>query len=272
MLTRPSLVELGLALVVAIVFWGSQLYSSDSQQGLGESPTPEPTLGASSPETTPLATQSASRDPDSCDFRDELERVRAAVVLVIASDGDQTQMGTGFHIGGGTYVTAAHVILDESGQLWPQITLVSAEKAGELDAQVESSGSFSNEAWQRDIAKLSATAIPAAIDWREPSDDDVDRDMRAVGYPWSQLGDDSMLLPSPLVIRGTLANVATTQGIELVQSSARTENGMSGGPLVDECGTAVAITSGVPLSLDTEGQVREGFGVFISMAELLRLP
>ena len=91
-------------------------------------------------------------------------------------------------------------------------------------------------------------------------------------YPWSQLGDDSMLLPAPLVIRGTLANVTTTQGIELVQSSARTESGMSGGPLVDECGTAVAIMSGVPLRPDTEGQVREGFGVFISMAELLRLP
>ena len=47
------------------------------------------------------------------------------------------------------------------------------------------------------------------------------------------------------------------------------QSGMSGGPLVDECGFAIAVASAVPRAL--RGESGDGLTVFISMAELEKL-
>lgn len=208
----------------------------------------------------------------SCDFRNELDRVRDATVRVLVELPDgQLASGTGFHLGDGLFVSAAHVVLDESGRRAANVVVESAATGGQYPAAIEAIGDVSSEGWGRDVVALRAVAIPGVIQWRAPSQADVDRDVRVLGYPWSQ-EDDGPTLPPPLVVRGTLAFLGSVEGIEIVQSSARAEEGMSGGPLVDECGTAVAVVTGARHRLNDSGVLREGFGVFVSMSEFERLP
>src|SRR5690606_16487651 len=109
----------------------------------------------------------------------------------------------------------------------------SADTGEQYPAVVESIGNIATSGWGRDLVALRAEPIPSALEWRAPSEADVDRDVRVLGYPWSQ-EDDRPTLPPPLVVRGTLAFLGNVEGIEVVQSSAKAEEGMSGGPLVDD--------------------------------------
>ena len=93
--------------------------------------------------------------------------------------------------------------------------------------------------------------------------------MRALGYPWSQAGDDSAAVPAPVVVRGVLSNAAVRDNIAVVQADVQAQSGMSGGPLVDECGFVLAVASAVPRAL--RGEAGDGLTVFISMAELDKL-
>ena len=72
------------------------------------------------------------------------------------------------------------------------------------------------------------------------------------------------------MIKGNIAAVAESGGIAIVQVDARVQQGMSGGPLVDECGAALGVASFVPLRSDDSG-AQQGFAVFISIAELANL-
>ena len=239
-------------------------------------PTAAATLAATATLTvaaTPSATPATPKDPDSCDFRDELDRVRGAIVRIRAPESPYSgSQGTGFHIGGGEYVTAAHVVQDERGRAHDEIYVASALTGRSERAEVVSAGSFSTsgDRQHRDIAILrSALVVEHSIRYRTPGDGDIGRDVRALGYPWSQAGDDSAAVQRPVVVRGVLSNAAVRDNIAVVQADVQAQSGMSGGPLVDECGFVLAVASAVPRAL--RGEAGDGLTVFISMAELEKL-
>ena len=244
---------------------------------VSETGTPAPATPAVGETATPTATLAAAAvstlDPDSCDFREELERVRGAVVRIRAPESPYSgSQGTGFHIGGGEFVTAAHVVQDERGRAHDDIYVASALTGRSERAEVVSAGSFSTSAdrQHRDIAILrSALVVQHAVAYRSPGDGDVDEVVRALGYPWSQAEDESTAIPPPVVLRGTLSNIAVRDNIAVVQSDVQAQSGMSGGPLVDECGFVLAVASAVPRAL--RGEAGDGLTVFISMAELAKL-
>ena len=198
-------------------------------------------------------------------MRGSVVRIRSARTLTSGS------IGTGFHIGGGQYVTAAHVVQDESGNTHQQIWVESAATGQSELAEVVRVGSFSMSAatQERDLAVLRAPPIEHAIEYRAPTADDIERDVRALGYPWSQAQDQSADIPPPVVVRGVLSNTAVRDNISVVQADVQAQSGMSGGPLVDECGFAIAVASAVPRAL--RGEAGDGLTVFISMAELEKL-
>ena len=188
--------------------------------------------------------------------------VRAAIVEVETESG----RGTAFHIGGGVYVTAAHVVQDDFGQTARAITLYAGDRP--MSATITSIGSFSQTGLERDIATLRADGIDAVLKWRAPSEGDTDIDVRAFGYPWSGIQDDGSRGGSLQTSRGVVSAVTTADGIEIVQTDAGVDRGMSGGPLVDECGNALAVASFFETRV-TDGEEEDSeFPVFISISEL----
>ena len=271
---RPSLDELAIivAVIVAFIVWKTAI--DDDGAVAAPSPTPAPVAtpaptatptpaatAASSPTATPTPAPAVA-DPDQCDFGDVATDVRAAIVEVAAED--LNAGGTAFHIGGGVYVTAAHVVQDDSGRTARTITLNRS-----FPATVISIGSFSQIGLERDIAKLRSDPIPAVLSRRAPSENDTDIDVRAFGYPWSGIEDDREAGGSLQTSRGIVSAVTVSEGIEIVQTDAGVDRGMSGGPLVDECGYALAVASFI-LSTDDVDDPSE-FPVFISIAELDKL-
>lgn len=272
-----------LAASAVLVFIIVQLGAANNDSSSDPSPTAEPpppmltaspTSGGTSPETR--STQGSAADPtehpEECDFRDERERVLGAVVRIL-SPISQTRaaVGTGFHIGGGSYVTAAHVVQNDAGNTHAQVWVQSSAAGQSQLADVIKVGSFSPDAanQQRDIALLRAAPIEHSIDYRAPTRDDIAQDVRALGYPWSQARDETAEIPPPVVVRGVLSSTAVQDDIDVVQADVQAQSGMSGGPLVDECGVAVAVASAQPQARDD--QRGEGLTVFISMAELDKL-
>ena len=161
---------------------------------------------------------------------------------------------------------------DERGEAHPEIYVASALTGGTERAQIVTAGSFgvTGNRQHRDIAVLSSPLIVEhSIAYRIPMDSDVGRDVRALGYAWSQAEDESTDVPPPVVVRGVLSNTAMRDNVAVVQADVQAQSGMSGGPLVDECGFVLAIASAVPLAPeDTAG---DGLTVFISVAELEKL-
>ena len=298
MFGRPTLDEAVLVAFALLVFIAVQLGAREGDPAVEPEPTPAAATPAATsaarsvatpaaPASTPLAPTSTPVAPtsspvapastpavgaDSCDFRDELQRVRGSVVRIrSARTLTSASIGTGFHIGGGQYVTAAHVVQDESGNTHQQIWVESAATGQSELAEVVSVGSFSIGAatQERDLAVLRAPPIEHAIAYRAPTADDVERDVRALGYPWSQAQDESADIPPPVVLRGVLSNTAVRDNISVVQADVQAQSGMSGGPLVDECGLAIAVASALPQAQG--GEAGDGLTVFISMAELENL-
>ena len=291
---RPSWEDAVIVVVAVVVFAAVQLSGGGEDAGdapaatatpspaarsSAAQPTPSPAVSPSpaADAATPAATPSPApeaRDPDACDFREELERVRGAVVQVFAGGSSR---GTGFHLGGGRYVTAAHVIQDDAGRLQHPIRILSAAEDRLMTAEAGRVGEFSETpgVTLRDLAELRAEPIGGALTGRAPASGDGGRDARALGYPWSQVDDglegEPSAWPDPLVIKGNIAAVAESGGIAIVQVDARVQQGMSGGPLVDECGAALGVASFVPLRSDDGGGAQQGFAVFISIAELANL-
>ena len=294
MLRRPTLDEFMLAAFAGAVFIVVQFGSDDGSDAASPAQTLTPmrdggassaraaptALAAAVPSTigTPVSSASAAsatatapsaEELDSCDFRGELERVRGAVVRIRVPEGPVSgSQGTGFHVGEGQYVTAAHVVQDESGHVHERILVESAVTGRSELAEVVRVGSATatNLRQQRDLAVLRAPPIGDSLEYRAPTEEDAARDVRALGYPWSQAEDESARIPPPVVVRGVLSNTAVRNNIAVVQADVQAQSGMSGGPLVDECGAVIAVASAVPQA--QQGEVGEGLTVFISMAEL----
>lgn len=278
----PSLDELAIiaAAIIAFIVWKTVI--DDSGGDPAPTPTPVPVVtpapaATATPPVTPTATPTATAtpsptasptptpspairtDPDECDFGDVAADVRAAIVRVEVESG----WGTAFHIGGGRYVTAAHVIQDDAGRTAGTITLWAGDRP--LSATVISKGSFSEDRLERDIATLRAEAISAVLRTRHPSsEDDTDRDVRVFGYPWSSIEEGTLQTS-----RGVVSAVTPINDIVIVETAADVNRGMSGGPLVDECGDALAVVS---FSLRTDDvDDPSAFTAFISISELENL-
>lgn len=229
-------------------------------------PPPEPAATAT-PTAAPTATaEPVVANPDECDFGDVADTVRAAIVQVFTDAGS----GTAFHIGDGLYVTAAHVIQDDSGRTMTGIW-IQAASGQPLAATVEREGSFSRTGTERDLAVLRTQAISAILERRSPTEDDRDIDVRAFGYPWSSVGNTDRSDGSrPLqTSKGVVSAVTVADGIEIIQTDASVDRGMSGGPLVDECGYALAVASFIPTTDDADDP--GDFAAFISIAEIENL-
>lgn len=276
---RPSLDELAIivAVIVAFIVWKTAI--DDDGAIAAPSPTPAPVATPAPAATpTPIATAPSSptatpppapavADPDQCDFGDVATDVRAAIVEVVAED--LNAGGTAFHIGGGVYVTAAHVVQDDFGRTARVIRLHAGDRS--FPATVISIGASSQIGLERDIATLRAEGIPAVLSYRAPSEIDTDIDVRAFGYPWSGIEDDREAGGSLQTSRGVVSAVTVSEGIEIVQTDAGVDRGMSGGPLVDECGYALAVASFYEIRETNDGNDPSEFPVFISIAELENL-
>ena len=214
--------------------------------------TPTPQASNTPPATITTATPQASNTVDSgnnldtCVFRNERDRVRAAVVEVFSKRHSGLGRGTAFHIGGGQYITAAHVIRDDNNRLHTNIEIVVPTTGGIHKATVQkfSMMSSNQQGLGRDLAILSSVAIDNKLNLRTPTADDIDIEVRVLGFPWSQeKKSQSEIVPSE-IRRTSISNVATSsEGIAVISIGAGT-NGMSGGPVVDECGNALGVVSG----------------------------
>ena len=276
----PSLDELAIiaAAIIAFIVWKTVI--DDSGGDATPTPTPAPVATATVAATpaataTPMPVTTATPTPapavstDQCDFGDVAEDVRAAIVEVVADFGtERGSRGTAFHIGGGDYVTAAHVIQDDEGRRARAITLLVDDQR--LSATIDKIGSYSPTGpVMRDIAMLRANPISAVLKHRPPSDADRDIDVRAFGYPWSSEQDDRSPGGSLQTSRGVFSAKTTRDGIEIVQTDAVVDGGMSGGPLVNECGEALAVASFSRTRVMDDGRDDPSeFPVFISIAEL----
>ncbi len=275
MFARPSWIELVLIAAAALVLWVSET-SGDQDAG---APGPTPVSGVATvdgaPPPLPQAAESGDAVLGSCNFLDELPRVRSAVVVVLASAGEQSvSQGTAFHTGNGRYVTAAHVVLDPDGRPFSDIVIVSAPGGRAVPATIDVVGEFSERAMLRDLAVLIADPIAETVEPRAPTAEDIGRDVRTLGYAISQYGFDrgsfagAGAFPLALVSPGAVVTMGEKDGIGFVQADNHVEPGMSGGPLVDECGRALAVVIGLPTSSVRGATDGSGFPVFISVSEL----
>ena len=278
----PSYDELAIIAVAIIAFIVWKTVIDDSGGDAMPAPTPTPVATATAAATaTPTPAATAAPSPtatptpapavstDQCDFGTVAADVRAAIVEVVAED--LGQGGTAFHIGSGVYVTAAHVIQNEFGQTASSIALYA--DGARLPVTVDKVGSYSEiSTVERDLAILNAPAIAAELKYRSPSKDDevASIDVRAFGYPWSGIQDDSSPGGSLQTSRGIVSAVTTAEGsgIKIVQTDAGIDRGMSGGPLVDECGYALAVASFFATRVTDGEEDPSEFPVFISIAEL----
>jgi hypothetical protein len=226
---RPSVAEVVLVVLASAAFWLPRALDGDA----GTQPPATAVAGAA---TTVAGSRSleqdaaggtAGLDPSECDFLDELTRVREAVVAVFTEFADgQSGWGTGFHLGDGEYVTAAHVVIGEDGREAPSIAVVPVGARNGFPAEILRHGSFADTTIGPDLAVIRAQPVPAVLGWRAPEADDAGRDARALGYPTTMRGDMADGLPQALVSRGSVVSLGEEAGTKFVQADNRVEPGM----------------------------------------------
>ena len=219
----------------------------------GGAPSGAPAPAAAAPVAT--APSGAGADamgtpPPSCDYFDHVERVRRATVLVrVDHDGNGAwdRAGTAFHVGGGRYVTAAHVVADPSGGNALAVG-VWAHGAQPAAAQIVRTGrppQNAGNAW-RDIAELRSDPIDAVLETRPPGPSDEQRDVRVAGHPGTAVYGDAVAPDAPRAssLRGTVRKVLAVDGIDTIDVAlASASPRLSGAAVVDDCGVVIAVIS-----------------------------
>lgn len=197
------------------------------------SSTPRPT---STPAPAATATPTATPTEVACTFEGSADLVRRSTVQVITDTG----WGTAFYVGGGEFVTAAHVVADVA-----QARLLSAT----VDVVAEVVGTDP----VRDIAILRAFANVPALGWGDASGTTSGATVGAVGYPLLSSN-------SPSVVKGVFSRIVSDGGVDYVQTDAALNPGNSGGPLFDVCGDVLGVVSFIIRPAD-------GFGFAIAEHE-----
>jgi S1-C subfamily serine protease len=172
------------------------------------------------------------------DLRAVYQRVKPAVVTVRTDlarldDFESKGSGSGFHIGGGFYVTSAHVV--EGGKEF----FIDDGRVGSQDDQAASLVGADEIA---DLALLKAGPAEATLAWSEQSPE-IGAPVIAVGNPFAEapasltsgiISGLERLVPAP---GGTLAG--------MLQTDAAINPGNSGGPLLDLAGRVVGVNTAI---------------------------
>jgi len=133
-------------------------------------------------------------------------------------------MGDIFGYGGGTFVTAAHVVAGED-------VVALRTPTGDLEAEVLG--------WDTtvDVAYLQTTAWPSmpALEWADTGALADYAAVAVVGFPSGVTG-------MPSVTAGRLSRIAAYPGnITFLQTDAASNPGNSGGPLINQCGQIIGL-------------------------------
>ena len=180
---------------------------------------------------TTTAVASASTTAAGCDFADHLEQVTNAVWQVYADDG----RGTAFYIGGGEWLTAAHVVGDAS-----TVTLYNRTDA--MSATVVGNDTGVDLALLRSRAGVGG----APLELTSSVEPRVGQPATVVGFPLY----DAV---SASVTRGVVSRLEHPLTGTVVVTDAATNPGNSGGPLVDDCGRVLGVVVRKYVDVTVEG-------------------
>ena len=153
-----------------------------------------------------------------CDFSDHADSVLGSVWQVKT----RSRTGTAFHLGGGQWLTAEHVVsglssvtLHLSGRSIPAI-ISGADAAG-------------------DTALLSTSSAPAALEFGDLSEIGPGHQAYAVGFPLYDAAVAS-------ISRGIISRIEFYAGLDdVILTDAAINPGNSGGPLLNECGDVIGM-------------------------------
>ena len=153
-----------------------------------------------------------------CDFSDHADTALDAVWQVKAG----LSNGTAFHIGGGQWLTAEHVISGRS-------TVTLHNSGASITATVEAA----NRAG--DTALLLTSSAPSLLGFGSLSEIGPGHQAYAVGFPLYDA-------PQASVSRGIVSRIERHAGLEdVILTDAAVNPGNSGGPLLNECGQVIGM-------------------------------
>ena len=186
--------------------------------------------------------------------------VDSAVVLVIGSTRDGTEMGSGFFVTPDRIITNRHVVKDVQpnsikvtnkalGQAQPaRIVALSAPNNVELSESVPDFALLAVDTPSKTVLALGPTPPKSTA-------------VIAVGYPGYLVDDDPAFLallrgnlrsaPDSVTVQGIIIQRRDSDPVKYLTHSANIGRGNSGGPLVDFCGRVV----GVNTLAKNEGQI-----------------
>lgn len=130
--------------------------------------------------------------------------------------------GTAFHIGGGRFITADHVVNHRP----PFVSLIHGERtvpAAVIGADPEFDLAL------LEVHRPELVRDLPALELRAPTQDDVGDAVYLIGYPGGEA----------LTLHG--GGVVTQVWDHMIQTSSAVRTGTSGGPLVDQCGDVIGV-------------------------------
>ena len=170
------------------------------------------------PAATALTGATPALPASSCDRDEMIGHVISSTAEVMTASGT----GTAFHIGGGEFITSAHVIDgDDEVRLRTSTGLeVSASSAGVVE--------------DIDIALLQTDLDVPTLEWGMLNTLAEDDPVFAFGYPSGATAEATMT-------SGTFVAETTVLGMDILDINVPVAPGSSGGPLVDECGAVMGV-------------------------------
>ena len=180
--------------------------------------TAEETTAEASALTVPGSVEAEPAAYLDCDFSDHVDSALEAVWQVKAG----LSNGTAFHIGGGQWLTAEHVISGRS-------TVTLHNSGASITATVEAA----NRAG--DTALLLTSSAPSLLGFGSLSETGPGHQAYAVGFPLYDA-------PQASVSRGIVSRIERHAGLEdVILTDAAVNPGNSGGPLLNECGQVIGM-------------------------------
>ena len=199
----------------------------------------------------------------------ELSTVRIVAIFQDKKGAISGGSGSGFVVSNGYVLTNSHVIFN--GNATKEVILVIPDQrigSGKLKAELV------NRSADYDLAILRVDGLDAAPIKLSRSGPVKGGEVRALGYPgvtdrMRNLSGTEMLSPSePYVTVGNVAllSTATINGVRLpvIFHTAATNHGNSGGPLINECGAVVGISTWSASTTVQHGEIQTPEGQFMA--------
>ena len=162
-----------------------------------------------------------------CNEKESIEKVRQSVVRIVGGESE----GSGFAIKNGLILTNFHVIEFE-----PSPKVVLPDNTFETAEVVMADKNA-------DLAIIKISRELPVVSWGKPEELDPAQELLAIGFPLGgQLSGESSVNKGSLSGRRRSKDV----GVEYLQTDATLTPGVSGGPMINECGEVVGVnTSGL---------------------------